>query len=375
MISGSDFSQTDGPVLHFYSLFRALDKIRPGIKAYAHFRTNTPDFSGIHYLPASLPGMLASLEFQIRSGWKIIMTCLTRKTNCLYIRSHYMMFMPWMLSWLFRIPMITEFNGIIDEYKRPKWILAFGKIVEKFLARKSAAVICITQEVKEWMIKHYSLKPDNIFVISNAADPGRFDAEYRMEMRTPYQLDLKQFIVTFVGSLTWWQGVSFFIEAIPELEKKIPDLKVLIIGDGGEYPHLAVLTKQLHLESRVYFAGKVSSHEAARYMQISDVLILPKVPITCSPLKLYEYMAAGRPVVASDLPGFEIVQESGCGILVPPKNPAAIAEAVLKLHDLTQDERQKMGMRGRNKIIKDHTWDAVAIKTLKIIEEKLKTEN
>ena len=365
MVSGSDFSEIDGPVLHFYSLFKALNTLNPGIEAYAPYRTTKPEFSGIHFLPGHLPGMFASLEFQLRVCWKIFSTCLSQKPDCLYIRSQYAMFAPWVLSFLLRIPMVTEF----EDYKRPRWVLALGKIIEQGLARRSAAVIAITQGVKEWMIKNYSLVPERIYVIANAADPDRFHPEYQPELRRQYQLDQNLFIAAFVGSLTWWQGVSFFIEAIPLVEKKMKDWKVLIIGDGTESQGLAKLAEKLHLGARVFFAGKVSAAEAAKYMQISDVLVLPKVPIECSPLKLYEYMAAGRPVVSSDLAGFEIVRESGGGILVPPENPQAIAEALLQLYALTPEQRREMGLRGRQEILKNYTWDAAAEKTLNIIRK------
>jgi glycosyltransferase involved in cell wall biosynthesis len=146
------------------------------------------------------------------------------------------------------------------------------------------------------------------------------------------------FTIGYAGHLYPWKGVDLVLEAIVAL----PDTRGLIVGGHEAEPDLARL-KQMALDldctSRVTFTGPVAPPEVAARLRDADVLLLPNRPSAISteftsPLKLFEYMAAGRPIVASDLPAFrEILRDGENALLVEAGNPQALAAAVTRIKD------------------------------------------
>lgn len=145
-------------------------------------------------------------------------------------------------------------------------------------------------------------------------------------------------VVGYAGHLYPWKGVDILIEALKEL----PAVRGLIIGGHpgeADLARLRGLARAAGLAERVEFTGLVPPAEVRTHLRRADLLVLPNPAHTISarytsPLKLFEYMAAGRPIVASDLPAIrEIVQDGRNGLLVEAGNPAALALAIQRLLD------------------------------------------
>jgi glycosyltransferase involved in cell wall biosynthesis len=144
------------------------------------------------------------------------------------------------------------------------------------------------------------------------------------------------FTLGYAGHLYPWKAADLIVEAVLAL----PDTRGLIIGGHDREPDLARLTelaKELDVSSRVTFTGPVPPAEVAARLRDADVLILPNRTSAISteftsPLKLFEYMASGRPIVASDLPSFrEILRDGENALLVEAGNPQALAAAVARV--------------------------------------------
>ena len=146
------------------------------------------------------------------------------------------------------------------------------------------------------------------------------------------------FTIGYAGHLYPWKGVDFVIEAVAAL----PDARGLIVGGHEKEPDLArvkALAEQLHCASRVTFTELVPPAEVAARLHDADVLTLPN-PVSAisstftSPLKLFEYMASGRPIVASDLPSLrEILRNGENALLVEPGNPQALVAGIQRIKD------------------------------------------
>jgi glycosyltransferase involved in cell wall biosynthesis len=143
-------------------------------------------------------------------------------------------------------------------------------------------------------------------------------------------------IATYAGHLYAWKGVDTLVAAAAFL----PHVRVRIVGGMPGEPDEARLRAQaeaLGASARVEFVGYVPPPEVAAWLSRSDVLVLPNVDTSVSarytsPLKLFEYMAAGRPIVASRLPALEEVLTDGLNaLLVPPGDPSALASAISRL--------------------------------------------
>ena len=148
----------------------------------------------------------------------------------------------------------------------------------------------------------------------------------------------RSFTIGYAGHLYPWKGVDLVIEAVAAL----PDTRALIVGGHEKEPDLErvkALAAQLHCGSRVTFTGLIPPAEVAARLREADVLTLPnpKSAISSeftSPLKLFEYMASGRPIVASDLPSLrEVLRNEDNALLVEPGNPPALVAAIQRIKD------------------------------------------
>jgi glycosyltransferase involved in cell wall biosynthesis len=195
--------------------------------------------------------------------------------------------------------------------------------------------------------------------VADAADHGLAAAAAGSADR---KIDAEQRPLTigYAGHLYPWKGVHLVIEALAAL----PDTRGLIIGghEGeGDLGRLRELVDQLDCTSRVTFTGRVAPVDVAPLLKQADVLTLPNPASAIStaftsPLKLFEYMAAGRPIVASDLPSIrEILRDGHNALLVEPGNPQALTAAIRRL-------REEAGLgerlaRQAREDVRQYTWE------------------
>jgi len=146
------------------------------------------------------------------------------------------------------------------------------------------------------------------------------------------------FTIGYAVHLYPWKGVDLIIEAVTALQ----DTRALIIGGHPQEPDLQRVrdfAAQLDCATRVTFTGLVPPPQVAERLREADVLVLPNPASAVSdaftsPLKLFEYMASGRPIVASDLPSIrEVLVHERNALLVPPGNPQALTAAIRRLKD------------------------------------------
>jgi len=180
-------------------------------------------------------------------------------------------------------------------------------------------------------------KPEKIAVIHNA-----YSIEIDEMVESSPAADGK--VVGFVGRLADQKGVEYLIQAAPAVLAKHPDTRFLIVGDGPERAHLEQLVRDLKVTQSVEFAGY--QPEPRNLIQKMAVVVIPSI-YDPFPLVTLEVMALGGPIVGSAVGGIpEAVEDGRTGLLVPPRDPAAIAQALLKLLD-DPVLRAAMGAAGR----------------------------
>ena len=287
-------------------------------------------------------------------------------------RRHSLFNSEYFLARLFRIPSVREVNGIIaDEAKITKggdnFSLQIIDRVERFSIRKADKIIVVTPKLKEVLHNNYKVPRDKIVVIPNGVNTNLFRPIDQKEIKKDLGFDQDTNYICFVGSLIPWQGVEFLIRSAPLILKEHPKTKFLIVGDGPLKEELIELAEKTGVSDKFIFTGAVPYEEVPKYINASDVCVVYKKPLRSgySPLKLYEYMACGKPVVASRVEGFEILEQNKAGILVEPENPEELAKAIIKL---LKDEglRRELGENGRKYVAKNHSWESVARKVAEV---------
>lgn len=171
--------------------------------------------------------------------------------------------------------------------------------------------------------------------------------------------------VVAVGRLVDKKGFEYLLEAAPRILERVPEARIVLGGGGSLEGSLRERARRLGIADRVTFAGALSHPEVLRLLASAEVVAMPSVRdergnVDGLPVVVLEAMAAARPVVASDVSGLPLAIEDGVsGRLVPERDPAAIADAVLEL--LTDPERAlRLGAEARRRVEAELNWDAVA---------------
>jgi glycosyltransferase involved in cell wall biosynthesis len=251
---------------------------------------------------------------------------------------------------------------------------AICRISERYLLKRADSIIAVTTGIKRHLIEEYGVDETRVTVIENGANTTLFRPGDQDQARKDLGLDPSAGYVCFTGNFAPWQGLPDFIRAIPEVSDRCPAARVLLVGDGVMRERCTELADELGVRDLVHFTGRVAYESVPAYVTASDVCVAPFIrdrndTIGLSPLKIYEYMGCGRPVVASDIAGVrELLEHSGGGITVRPEDPAAIASAVSML--LTDPERRaEMGQAGCEYVRKNNSWEVVARRVGEVCSE------
>ncbi len=243
------------------------------------------------------------------------------------------------------------------------------KGIHEYIARKEAMfsyqlaerIICVSEQAKNHLIDNWQVMPDKICVMPNGVDIELFGNPHDSRMiRSEY--DLKDdFVVGFVGGFQYWHGLERLLESFNMVKSNIPNSTLLLVGDGPVRVDIETMAKEMDLSNSVIITGLVPQQRVPELMSAMDLAVLPypQLPkdLWFSPLKLYEYMAAGKAIVASDSGQISDVIEDGYnGILVNPGDAVDLANAIIHL---LQDplKRVFLGQNARRKAIANHSWD------------------
>jgi glycosyltransferase involved in cell wall biosynthesis len=170
-------------------------------------------------------------------------------------------------------------------------------------------------------------------------------------------------VVGFVGSIFPYHGVGRLIQAVANLNNS--NVVLLIVGDGYMIPELKEQAKIIGLSSRVHFTGSVRKEDVYNYITAMDVVTLPNTEWYCSPVKLFEYGALGKTILAVNEAGVSDVMSNEEGVLFE-NNDTAFQEALLTSITDVEELQIKAG-RFQEKILSNHTWRANAHKIIQQI--------
>jgi glycosyltransferase involved in cell wall biosynthesis len=260
-----------------------------------------------------------------------------------------------------RLPSVLEVNAPLIEEQARHRNLARRADAERSARRAFAAaglVVAVSDPVADYA-RSLGAADARLAVIPNGVDPARFPARQRPS---------GPFTIGFVGTLKPWHDVATLVEAVALLRAgAVPDARLLVVGDGPARAALADRVEALGIPDAVNFTSAVPATEVPGWLARMHAAVAPyraDEPFYFSPLKLYEYMAARLPVVASRVGHLTgAVADERTGLLVPGGDAPALAHALARLAtDPALCDR--LGAAARAEVEANHTWDRIAARVL-----------
>jgi len=191
---------------------------------------------------------------------------------------------------------------------------------------------------------------------------GDFEARVIENEKKRFGIPASVPIIGYVGAIRPWQGLDVLVLAAREVKRRGIDVRFLVVG-GGE--GLSAVKDEAEAEGVAdifVFTGSVEYERVPLMLALSDVCVAPFTGgRAASPMKVYEYMASGIPMVASRIPGLEFIEEKGLGRLVDPGDSAMLADSLVDLLG-NRGNTEEMAVRAREDVVRNHSWLSVARK-------------
>lgn len=273
-------------------------------------------------------------------------------------------------------PLFLEYNGS-EVWVGKHWDRVGSlQLLERYerLNLEAAARILVVSEVERRNLETRGVAGEKITLNPNAVDvelfrPGTGGGAVRRELG----VDQPDLLAGFVGTFGPWHGVIELAHAIKSLPENLP-VRFLFVGSGSLHGEVERLLASEHARGRVIFTGAVAHDRVPALLDACDILIAPHVPLADgsdffgSPTKIFEYMAMGKPIVASRLGQIgEVLTDQETALLVQPGNTDEIAGAVVRLVEL-DGLRVRLGANARDAAVREHTWKHNARRVLEAYE-------
>jgi len=317
-----------------------------------------------------------SIPQPLRSFILLIKTLiLSLKSDVLYATDNYSTGLSAAIaSKLFHKPMIARFTGdsvwesafnqgkttlyITDFQNQKHDLLTRIKIWRRNFILKTAKRIITDCEFLKNLVSSFGINPNKIIVINNAADQN-----------TETGLERKKNIIFTMARLVPWKGIDTLIRIMPDIQKQIPDAKLLVAGDGPQMSELQQLAQKLNLINSVQLLGKVTDKDEKQKLYSQSSVFVINTFYEGMSNTLTEAMAAGLPIIATRAGGnMEFVNDSN-GILIDYNNSQQIKEAVIEL--LSNPQKAEQLGHTAKQAAKQYTWDTLVEKNIKLINEVL----
>ncbi|MCW9034206.1 MAG: glycosyltransferase family 4 protein [Rhodospirillales bacterium] len=328
------------------------------------------------YDEGQLPGVASRLKEIGKTLWQVIKG---GKPDIYYMRWHFVAFPLALWAKIRGVPTVIEINGPVDDLFiawpiTRKFKVLFRWLMESQL-RWAGALVAVTYGLAD-MSKEVVGSNKIIAVIPNGANTEHFspDAAHQQNDHTQNLPD-KYFI--FFGTMAAWQGIRTVLTAIEEDEWP-NDIPILLAGDGIERPYVTDTAKRL--PEKVKYLGRIP------YDHLPSLVARAQASFVCTenlegrgstglaPLKLFESMACGIPVIASDMPfQSDVVRTGQCGYIVPAGDSKELAKTVAKLVSNNKD-RLLFGKNAREIALNEHSWYARAKDTHDVLTSILSTK-
>ena len=253
----------------------------------------------------------------------------------------------------------TAFIGTFHQYRsNPDPAIKWGKpFLRRWISRLDGR-IAVSEAASQFNQQFF---PGIYQIIPNGVDVSRFTP---LKLKSNLSQNSHPFTLLFVGRLEARKGFPYLLEAFKHIKMAIPQARLVAVGpaQAETIKHYQTQVNQYQLTD-VEIVGEVRDAELPAYYQIADIFCAPSVDFESFGIVLLEAMAAGLPIVASDIPGYHsVMKHSHQGLFTEPKNTMALADTIISLSK-DRIQRQKMGQEGR-KHAQEFDWHIIGTRVL-----------
>lgn len=355
--------------------YLTLQATREGQAAHAHVHEiiaglRAQGWSVELFEPTYPEGLRAGATARLREFRRVQRALIARLSefDAVYVRAHPLAFQAARSARRLGVPVVQECNGPYGDFyaawPAARFLRRPLELWQRTQYREATAVIAVTRELAEFVNREGDRS--DATVVPNGANADLFRPNLQPLRGLPGRY------AVFFGALSPWQGVRTILVATADPSWPA-DVELVIAGDGAMRAEVEAAEER----GRVQYLGSLPYADTARLVSNAVVSLVVKDSAQharsgLSPLKLYESMAAGVPVVVSDMPGLgETVRECNCGLIVPPGDSVALAAAVGSIASDSANA-SAMGSHARAYAERNHSWTAMALRTSGVIESAMR---
>ena len=266
------------------------------------------------------------------------------------------------------IPFVLEVNADLLEQRKFKGTperglrRLFAVWATRMCFNAAAQIICISAGLKDHLRRKWNLEDSKLTVLPCAADVEAFGLNPNSNrLRQSLGLTTEP-VVIWVGGFYPWHDVDLLLKSFTLVLQRHPGAKLVLVGDGQTRPSVEQVIQKNGLREAVIMTGAIAHADVPEMLSIADIAVVPSAPVPASrggtgtPLKLFEYMAAGKAIVATALnQAAEVIQDGHNGLLVEAGNVTGFSEAMLTLLNNPQ-ERDRLGQNAQQQAIQLYSW-------------------
>ncbi len=233
----------------------------------------------------------------------------------------------------------------------------FSRKTEKIILKKADVIT-----VPSARFKNYLLQPDlpqeRFYVLHNAVCSHKFEMADAIGKKLRSENHLQgRTVVGYAGGFDAYQGVINLVDVAESVLKDRPDVKFVLVGDGSERAKILEKIRAKELSDYFFLPGRVAHAAVPAWISAFDIAVLPASNSYGSPIKIFEYMAGGKPIIAPDVPPVrEVLQDRREGLLIENNNAAHLNNAIRRFLK-NPGEAAAYAEKARSKVLANFTWD------------------
>ncbi len=299
------------------------------------------------------------------------------KPDRIYERYSLYLFSSIILAKLYSIPLVYEINDSAQlERLRALYFKSFAAFIEQRVFSYANGLVFISKELEKIILTAYPTVKSLSIVTSNAADKKIFHSDAEKKEQSKDKLGLtNQVVCGYIGCFASWHKIDKFIEDIAQRLKLNPRLTLLLIGEGETLSNIRDIKKKHQLGEQVVITGNIPHEEMINYIRTMDFSVLPSANEYCSPVKMFELMGAGVPLIAIHTPPIaEIIEDNKDGWLFPRNDLSACINKVLEIQG-DSNRIQSAARLAEDKIHNQHQWSNNVLDLDKLYLSSLRQSN